>query len=303
MSSMSLLFPSCIEDPIVGVVYGLRTLTGRMYRTGCFDGQSGDELADLIGELFAPTSVVDSGSSYTDLKERVLEDSAQSKVGHLGLRFRRRGRVTASFQAVAKALPGWWEDESRDLTGDGGACLGLRWFESYLKDSKIKVGGMRQLEVVDGDGESSPITLVQAHFSSDEGGRWLWVCPELLAQLVTVRLFRPMSEGLLASLRSKARLWARDAGVSVERLVAFLPGTLVLAMVPMPDEIVAVGSLRGHAGQWSVDVLGKLSKGVLSPPSLKLTSWWDVLRPSLRFGGKPGSTIGGAGCARLTLPT
>lgn len=230
-------------------------------------------------------------------KDPGVTDTSGGKFGQLAPRLRKRGAVTRRLENLAKALPCWWSD----LAGSGGAKSTLLWLESYLKDSGVKVAANRQLQTVDVEGNVSTLTLAQVAFSSEEGNRWLWVCPELLASLVVVRLFRPVSETLLASLRAKSRMWAREMNMRVEDLASVLPGTLSLAVLPMPDEVVAVGALRGHAGRWSNEVLGNLSRGRLAAVS-RIGSWWDVLRPALRFGGTSGSTLSGAGCAPLVLP-
>jgi len=214
------------------------------------------------------------------------------------LRLRKRGRATRSLQRVGETLPGWW----RDLTGKSGARAALSWFESHHQDSGVKAGLTRSVPAVVVDDVAQPdVTMLQVHFSSEEGRRWLWVCPELIAELHLVRLFRPIGEGLLASLRSRSRLWAKQRGLSVMDLSRVLAGSLVLAALPQPDEVVALGALRGSAGQWSTDVLGALSKG-RAQPTTRGGSWWDVLRPAFRFGnGLKGTTLGGEGCPAITM--
>lgn len=252
-------------------------------------------LSEYVGYFFAPDSrCCDDGD--TQYKEPAHGDSADAGLVS-SLRLRRRSRLTRDLERCALALPGWWED----LPGETPARRALRWLESHLCGSGAKVCGTTDIPA---GGEDGPrvLTGVRVLFSSEEGTRWLWVMPELLAHLYTVRLFRPMSESLLGSLRAKARLWAKEVGLPVESLARVLAGTLVLAMLPVPDEVVALGALRGSAGQWSVDVLGALSKGQLKPTA-RGGSWWDVLRPSLRFGGTKGTFLGGSGCDPLRLLT
>lgn len=211
------------------------------------------------------------------------------------LRLRKRGRLTHALERLGDVLPAWWED-----LGSATPALRARsWIESHLKDSGAKVG-LNSANMSCGGVElpKGAIPAVQVQFSSEEGTRWLWVCPGLLAHLYTVRLFRPMSEALLGSLRAKARLWAKEVELPVEHLARCLAGTLVLAMLPVPDEVTSLGALRGAAGQWSADVLGSLRKGELRATS-RGGSWWDVLRPSLRFGGTRGTFSGGVGCAPI----
>jgi hypothetical protein len=251
--------------------------------------------SELIGFLFAPDArSPDVG--FEDVKERGTA-GLPANLGFVtgSLRLRRRGRLTNALAKAAESLPIWWED----LDCSTPAAAALRWMESHLKDSGAKVGVASDVGLLEGEGLRS-LPVVQVHFSSEEGSRWLWVCPELLAHLFVVRLFRPVSEALLGSLRSKARLWSKEIGLPAESLARFLPGTLSLALLPTPDEVVAVGALRGSAGQWSTEVLGALSRGNLQA-SNRGGSWWDVLKPSLRFGGTRGEFLGGEGCSPLRL--
>lgn len=235
----------------------------------------------------------------SDVKEPEIVVISEPGRAATGLRLRKRGRATAALQRIGETLPVWWED----LDGLSFANRALAWFESHLGDSGVKVGKTMSTMATDSDGKSTAITMVQALFSSEEGTRWLWICPELLATLHCVRIFRPASEGLLASLRSRARLWAKEIGLSVFDLSRSLAGTLVLATLPLPDEVVAVGALRGSANQWGQDVLGALSAGRVKATS-RGSSWWDVLRPSLRFGnGLKGQVLGGKGCRPINMAT
>lgn len=285
-----------------------------LYDSWCFRTNAGWDVCpprstndheDLLGRLFSPDAVVTAaflvGVVPDDWEEvedkepaRPAEQTAEG--GALPQRLRRRGVYTNTLAKLADSLPVWWED--LDCTSPARAAM--RWMESHLRDSGVEVGVTSNTTCAGKEDVRVDLPLVQARFSSEEGGRWLWVCPSLLAHLTTVRLFRPASEGLLASLRAKSRLWAVEKGITVESLVRFLPGTLVLAMLPMPDEVVSLGALRGSAAQWSVDVLGALSRGEARQTS-RGGSWWDVLKPSLRFGGTRGTTLGGAGCAPLRL--
>jgi len=213
-------------------------------------------------------------------------------------RLRARSRQTRELERLAAKLPGWW----RDLPGTTPANRSLAWLRSHLADAGAKFHGT--VEIVAGEEDDQHVFLgVRVLFSSEAGSRWLWVLPELLAHLYTTRLFRPMSESLLGSLRAKARLWALEKRLPVEDLARVLAGTLSLAMLPVPDEVAALGALRGSAGQWSAEVLGSLARGELRPTT-RGGSWWDVLRPSLRFGrGTRGTYTGGGGCPPLRLLT
>lgn len=257
-----------------------------------------DELCNLQGHLFAPLGAVCFGFEEED-KEPAEVQPAETTVGYSGLRLRVRGRQTRTLEALGVAIPGWWED----LSSFGSpANRALAFMRSHLGDSGAKVGQVQLASTNEVDGDSAgPVAVVQVLFSAEEGSRWLWVCPELLAKLYTIRLFRPISEGLLASMRGKSRLWAQERGLSVENLSRVLPGTLALAALPTPDEVVSLGALRGTAGQWSSEVLGALSRGTLTGRT-KDGSWWDVLHPFLRFGGSRGSFADGRGCPTITLP-
>lgn len=220
------------------------------------------------------------------------------------LRLRKRGKATRALQAMAETLGRWW----RDLPEQGSrANAALSWLDSHLGVSapvKGYVSRTLKCQSVD-DKVQEDVVIAQLEFSSEEGARWLWVCPELIATLYTVRLFRPVSESLLASLRSRARLWAMERGLPVMDLARVLAGSLVVAALPMPDEVVAVGSLRGLAGQWSNDVLVGLAAGRLAPTKLG-RSWGDVLRAPVAslLGLKRlrGDVFGGDGCSPLQLP-
>nr|UYZ32452.1 hypothetical protein [Alternaria dianthicola umbra-like virus 2] len=180
-------------------------------------------------------------------------------------RLRKRGRFTRALEAAVTCTT-WW----KDLSGAGGCSPARAWVDSYLSGTDAKVVNEKTLVIparADGGDERS-LQLVQMPFENGTAKRQLWVCPELVAKLVSVRLFRAPSAGLLASLRSRARLWSDEVGVDAMDLARFLPGSLVLAVLPSPDEVAALGALRGSAGRWGADVLGPLAQGRLveSPP-------------------------------------
>lgn len=226
---------------------------------------------------------------------------AKPEAGILRSRLRPRGRFTASLQQVGRGLRGWWRDLS---TSD--ARLAVAWLESHLGDSGAKMGADRPVKCQSvGDKEQPDVTIVECQFASEEQTRWLWVCPELIAHLHTLRLFRPVSESLLSSLRARARLWAKERGISTMDLSRFMVGSLVLSSLPMPDEVVALGALRGSAGQWSNDVLGAFAAGTLRATK-RGTGWGDVFRKPvaslLGLRRLRGSTLGGPGCGPLAMP-
>lgn len=257
-------------------------------------------------------------SAADDVSEPALAGPAAS-LREAMPRFRKRGRFT---NVVARQLarhPTWWSD----LGGEQGPGLVSAWLRSQFEGTGIKLarggvsvggggpgGGSSEPPA---DGESSaprdasslepapePVHLVRVAFERNGSTRWLWVSPELVAALSVVRLFRPVTEGLLASLRSRARLWAEERRVSVMDLVRFLPGTLVLAALPTPDEVTAHAALRGDAGRWSASALGSFAKGVLRDGDGP--SFWDCLRPALRFGGPVRGTLVD-GVRSLSLPS
>lgn len=262
-----------------------------------FPAHTNDEMDRILGDLFAPDALRDEVESLVS-KDPARDSGADAPVVKERIRHRPRSRFTNAMAKLTETMPVWWED----LDCSTRANAAMAWMGSIFTGSGAKLGGVTETTCGgEGGRELQRLPLVQVWFSSEEGRRWLWVCPELLAHLQAVRLFRPMGEALLGSLRAKARLWAVEKSLPMDSLVAFLPGTLALAVTPTPDEVVALGSLRGSAGQWSVDVLGAFARGKLQASS-RGGSWWDVLRPSLRFGGTRGSFLSGAGCAPLTLP-
>jgi len=214
------------------------------------------------------------------------------------LRLRKRGRLTSALERSWKNLPCWWSD----LAGQGTLSGARSWLASFMDGAVDKISDGKEI-IVKGAEECGVRTLqlLQIPFESNGHNRPLWICPELLATLVSVRMFRPVSEGLLASLRSRSRLWARDEGVDVMDLVRFLPGTLVLAMLPMPDEVTAIGALRGAAGRWSVSVLGALAKGrLVSAPEKPLGNF--LRRPFSWLFSREDSRVLGPGVRELQLP-
>lgn len=249
-------------------------------------GRAFDSLVSLSGGV----SVVD-----REDKDPVPETSdTEPASGVSRLRLRPRGAYTKSIEAEVLRST-WWSDLGRGALNPAKA-----WLDSYFGGSGAKTTGLvKELSWVDGDRTRS-LWLTAVRFCSENGSSDLWVSHELLASLVTVRMFRPITEGLLASLRSAARLWAEDIGMPKLDLVRLMPGTLVLSCLPMPDEVVAAGALHGVAAAWSSDVLGALGKGVARGPSSVLSSWWAVLKPSL--GGETKKSPTSAHCA-VRMPT
>lgn len=189
------------------------------------------------------------------------------------LRLRPRSRVTRSLEAVGRRVRGWW----KDLPAESDAQLALLWMQEYSVDG-TKLGMARSVSTCGDDGQVGSISLVEVHFSSEErpSGSGLFVCPELVAELFSIRCFRALDASTLQSLRGRARLWARDKGVSPLDLALFLPGTLVFAALPQWGEVEALGALRSSAAKWSVDVLGSLARGHLKAASGPSGFWASI---------------------------
>jgi hypothetical protein len=167
---------------------------------------------------------------------------------------------------------GWWR---HTITAGHNQSAARAWIEEQFRSCGVKVlGETKVVSAVRGEKPCS-LELVKVSVSGGEG---LWVSVDLLALLCAVRLFRPLTEGLVASLRGRSRLWAESVGLEVVDLVQFLPGTLALACLPSHGEVVAMRAFRGVGYQWSADVLGSFSKGVVAEPRAPWLRWTDVLR-------------------------
>jgi len=210
---------------------------------------------------------------------------------------RRRGRFTRSLERAVVSTT-WWSD----LSGSGGSSPARAWLDSFLSGTDAKVLDEKTLVIPTGEGKVRELQLLQVPFENgSRARRALWVCPELVSKLVAVRLFRAPSAGLLASLRSRARLWADELGVDTMDLVRFLPGSVVLAAVPSPDEVAAVGALRGAAGRWGVDVLGPMASGRLVPSPAR--RFGDYTKGPLAWLlGKTDERLLAAGVPHLQMP-
>jgi hypothetical protein len=181
-----------------------------------------------------------------------------------GVRLRRRGKLTRELALFGRSAGRWWSDLP-DGTANTDANRALAWLRAHTY-GQLKVGRMHPLALVGEDGVDSTVHAVEVGPVGPEEAT-LWVCPQLVAALFTVRCFRALSADLLPSLRSRARLWARDKGMSDLDLSFVLPGSVVLASLPQPGEVVAVTALQSESANWSVDVLGSLSQGVVKVPS------------------------------------
>jgi len=220
--------------------------------------------------------------------------AAAKKVRDLfGLRLRKRGRLTNALEtATARSTRRW-----KDLPGSGESPA-RAWLRGYGAGSLPKMSaGEDILGVIKADGEvdkCNAFPTVWIPFSVGGNGgeegevRALQVCPHLVAELAKRRMFRSVTSVLLGSLRGRAVMWADEEGVPAMDLVRVLPGSVALALLPMPDEVTALGALRGAAGVWSAGVLGQLEQGrLVSAPSLPLgnflrgpLSWFFARRDS-----------------------
>lgn len=222
------------------------------------------------------------------------EDPTVNKVK--GLRLRRRGRLTNVLESAWKETAVWWSDLD---CGNGSAARS--WLASYGGGAVSQITDGKVLKVVGDNEVERNLELVRVPMVNGDVSREVWVCPELLAKLASVRLFRAPSATLLANLRSRARLWAQEVGVSSMDLVRFMPGTLALAL-PMPDEVASVGVLRGSAARWGVSVLGQLDKGKLvSNPDKPLGNY--LRGPLSWFFRKEDERVLAAGVETLSLPS
>lgn len=164
----------------------------------------------------------------------------------------------------------WWTDGSHNQAS------AKDWIDWHYRSCGVKVLGETKIINSPSEGET-PHSFSLALVSIAKGGS-LWVCLDLLARLIAVRMFRPITEGLLASLRGRARLWAESNGIAVTDLVQFLAGTLTLALLPGNGEVAAMRAMRGVGYQWSSDVLGAFSKGIIKEPTAPWLGLRDVLR-------------------------
>jgi len=240
------------------------------------------------GESTTQRSVTASGRS---------EAAADSSVAG-GTRLRRRGRFTRAVERAVVAST-WWSDLGRC----GDVSPARAWMDSYFSGTSAKVVNVKDLVLKEGTEEQRVLQLVQVPFENGaRASRALWVSPELVARLVAVRMFRPPGAALLASLRSRARLWAEEVGMDVLDLVRVMPGSVVMATLPSPDEVAAVGALRGAAGRWGVNVLGPLASGrlVSNPPR----RFADYLQGPLGWMlGKSDERLLAAGVPQLNMQT
>jgi hypothetical protein len=234
--------------------------------SGCWQSESGVECVPP-GECSAIT-----GSS--DYKEPAAPQAAEPPILGRGLRLRKRSKVTRSLEYMGGRLRGWW----RDLPSVSPANTALAWLAEYSAPG-TKLGRVRQVQCGSDADVQESVSVVSVMFGSEhQASRELWVCPELVASLFTVRCFRAVGPDVLSSLRSRARLWARERGVSDLDLSFFLPGTLVLAALPQPDEVVSLGALRSSAAEWSSRVLAPLAKGNFVSGKLRgPRGFWDTL--------------------------
>jgi len=223
---------------------------------------------------------------------------AEPKTRHFGFRLRPRGALTRSLEATAKASV-WW----RDLHTSGSSTSTARaWLDSLFEGTGVEaLGEAKQVECASSDsGEPRCVNMIRVVVRGTSGRngdlRQLWVCPELVAELTAVRVFRPLSEVLLATFRGRARRWAVEQGLPVMDLVHCLPGSLLLSALPFVGEVAAVEAMAGRGMQWSARHLGALANGqVIARVVPRWLSWLGISgeRDAGAFGGR---------VARLSLP-
>lgn len=211
------------------------------------------------------------------------------------LRHRPRSKVTRTLEALGGSFEGWWED----LAGETPAARGLRWLTAHLgsgvKGAAIKslrlatdLKGLDGLDELGGSGcAGGPVHVAEIPCGGKGSATRLHCCVELVAHLAVVACFRPPSPALLSSLRARARLWAREVGVSDLDLSLFLPGTLVLAMRPSSEVVMATHVLRSDALRWGADVLGAFDQGVVREQ--RFLGFWEGFRRAFRFSPSPGT--------------
>jgi hypothetical protein len=220
--------------------------------------------ADILGSLFAPfgPTACESGfplgvdgpimfPAVSEHKERAT--GVAPMLGETSFRLRPRGRATQAL-ASAAVVNGWW----RDLPGATPAAAAVSWLSTW-SSGEVKVGKARPIQL-NVEGESA--SAVSVHLPNGRyAGQALWLCPELVASLVCSRALRGVDSGLLQSLRSRARLWAKERGMSDLDLSFIISGSVVFAALPQRQEVAAVSLLRTDAARWSSQVLGSLAKG------------------------------------------
>lgn len=279
---------SCSVEP-----YDLSADQAGAVRVSLPDGLQGEQARDLQGELWqaahdrAPRWFIPDQGPFPEAHP------PESQFVLRGIRHRPRSKYTRGLQELAQDR-GWW---TPDLPSSP-AKVASTWLTKMYADTGIKVGLTNHKAMSGGVSGNTP-AAVQVHFESDEGSRWVWVLPDLVAHLLNYRVFRPASSTLIGSLRSRARLWAEENGVGQMDLAWVMPGSVMLALVPTFDEVISLGSLRGTASQWSSEVLQALSKGQ-AIRSTRGGSWWDVFKRPIG-GETKGTTLGGAGVSSVSL--
>lgn len=221
-------------------------------------------------------------------------EGAEPQKADLGLRLRPRSKATRSLAYLGACARRWWRDLPASVgAGVTDANLALCWLASYT-DGQAKTGRVIRLSTAVG---KPPAHVVSVSMGGGHARGELWVCPELVASLSLVRVFRAVGPGLLASLRARARLWCADQGVSDLDASFILPASVVLASLPQASEVECASALRSDAARWSVDVLGPLAKGVAKAPTW--LGFWEGVQRALRWVGPSG--VYEPTCNRLSL--
>lgn len=192
-------------------------------------------------------------------------------------RLRPRGRLTRSLASLGGSFDGWWSD----LAGDSPASRALAWFRQYAGDG-AKIEFIRTLSTSEGVGETPTVLGIRLEDEYLKGAT-LVVCPELVASLVCTRAFRGLDAGLLPGLRSRARFWAKERGMSDLDLSLVISASCVFATLVTRTEIAAHSLLAGTAARYGVQTFGALSKGNVHFDGVRL-GFWESLALVFRKG-------------------
>lgn len=228
--------------------------------------------------------------SWPEDKEPAVSPADVAACTGAAIRLRPRGRLTRSLEGCA-VRNGWW----RDLPGESPAAAAVSWLCSWTS-GRVKFGQPRPISLRPSpasEGEQRAVgetaTAVPIQLEAGEAvGQCLWICPELVASLACSRVLRAVDPGLLQSLRSRSRLWAKERGMSDLDLSFVISGSVTFAALPQQQEVAAVSLLRTDAARWSVGVLGALGKGVVK--SKLALGFWESTRRAVRW-CRPSSSI------------
>lgn len=256
----------------------------------------------LVGSWEPHGWPAESGAEGREPVAHVGRATAGAPSQRLGFRLRRRGILTRSLEQAMVLSDGRW----KDLTGTGMASAARAWLGGYMgiaQQSKMEFGGLLIGSATCAGDDNAVPTVVPTVWVPFGGNKPhpLLVAPELVAELSKRRMFRSLTSVLLGSLRGRAVMWAEEKGLSAMDLVRVMPGSIALALLPMPDEVEALRALRGPAGVYSSTVLAALERGVLQEASSPPLG--DFLRRPLAWLFKKSNPcLLAPGVGTLTLP-